>query len=262
MRRLLLLLQYFILSIVCIISVFPLYYAFCKASGGNTDINLGFILPGPDFFNNIKFIIFDTPFLHAFGYTILYTFVQTILTLFVCSFAGYAFEIYHDNVKDKVFKIILATFMVPFAALLVPMFILFCKLGLVNTTIAIITPFIASPLIIMLFRQQSRSFPYELIEAARIDGLSEFKIFLKIYVPIMKPTFISATIITFLHAWNSYQWPRTIMVAQETVPMTVYLTMSGKGNPMTLVLLSMLPSIIIFFSLQKYFINGIQGSFK
>jgi len=254
--------QYFILIIFSIFSVFPLYYAFCRASGGNTDITKGMIIPGTALWNHISYILFETNFMSSFLYTLRYTALQTFLTLCICSLAGYAFELYHDKGKDYFFKAVLVTYMLPFTSLIVPLFIMFSNTGLINTTGAMITPFIASPLIIMLFRQQSRNFPIELVEAARLDGLQEPFIFLRLYIPNMIPTLICGTVITFLNAWNSYQWPRIIMIHKEKIPMTVYLTLGKKGDTMTLVLLSMLPTILLFFALQKYFIKGMQDAVK
>ena len=254
--------QYFLLIVFSIFSVFPLYYAFCRASGGNTDITKGMILPGTEFWNHISYILFETNFLSSFLYTLSYTLLQTFLTLCICSLAGYAFEFYHNTGKDAFFKAVLVTYMLPFTSLVVPLFIMFSEVKLINTTFAMITPFIASPLIIMLFRQQSRAFPMELVEAARLDGLHEPFIFLKLYIPNMIPTFICGIVISFLNAWNSYQWPRIIMIHKEKIPMTVYLTLGKTGDTMTLVLLSMLPTLILFFALQKYFVKGMQGAVK
>ena len=255
-------LQYFILIIFSIFFVFPLYYALCRASGGNTDITKGLILPGSELLDNVSYIIFETEFLSSFLYTLGYTLLQTFLTLCICSLAGYAFEVYHDKAKDCFFKAVLVTYMLPFTSLVVPLFIMFSDAKLINTTGAMITPFLASPLIIMLFRQQSRSFSIELVEVARLDGLRELPIFLRIYVPNMIPTFICGLVISFLNAWNSYQWPRIIMIHKDKIPMTVYLSLGRKGDTMTLVFLSMLPTLILFFTLQKYFVKGMQGAIK
>lgn len=251
---------YIFLTIFSIWSVLPIYYAICKASGGNVDMQKGLMLPGFELWDNILHIVRETPFLSSFLYTLGYTSVQTILTLFVCALAGYGFEIYHDKLKDHFFKTILWIYMIPFTTLVVPTFVIFKGFHLINTTAGIILPFIASPLIIMIFRQQSRSFPMEVIEAARMDGLREPLIFLYMYLPNMKATLACGIIIAFLHAWNSYQWPSIIMMYEDSVPMTVYLTLGGKGNHMTLVLLSMLPSMVVFFVLQKYFVKGIGSA--
>jgi len=262
MRKFKLLLQYFILIIFSVFFAFPLYYVFCRASGGNTDITKGMILPGTELWQHISYILFETNFISPFLYTLTYTLIQTFLTLCICSLAGYAFELYHDKAKDHFFKMVLFTYMLPFTSLIVPLFIMFSNAKLINTTIAMITPFLASPLIIMLFRQQSRNFPVELMEAARLDGLQEPFIFLQLYIPNMIPTFICGTVISFLNAWNSYQWPRIIMIHKEKIPMTVYLSLGKTGDTMTLVLLSMLPTLILFFALQKYFVKGMQAAVK
>ena len=202
------------------------------------------------------------PIPSAFSYTLRYTLVQTFLTLCVCALAGYGFEIYHDKYKDMFFQVILWTFMVPFTVFMVPLFTIFSAFHMVNTTTAMLLPFIASPLIIMIFRQQSRSFPKELIEAAKMDGLREPFIFLRIYLPNMKPTLACGVIVAFLNAWNSYQWPSIIMIHEKKIPMTTYLDLMGKGDFMTIVFLSMIPTLTVFFSLQKYFVKGLEGIFR
>lgn len=261
-KKLKLLSIYLFLSVVSLAFLLPLYYVFCVASGGSIDPYKGLPHPGLKLFDNIAYILYKTDFIKPFTYTLSYTFVQTILTLIVCALAGYGFEIYNDKYKDKFFNVVLWTYMVPFTTFVVPMFVIFSELKMVNTTTAMILPFIASPLIIMVFRQQSRAFPKELIEAARMDGLQEPFIFLKIYVPNMKSTFACGIIIAFLNAWNSYQWPRIIMQNDEIMAMTVYLTHMDIGNKMTLILLSMLPTLIVFFAFQKYFVEGMKGAIQ
>ncbi len=262
MKKISLVIQYIILLLASVFFVFPLYYAFCKASGGRTDFSMGLPIPGTELWNNISHILFETKFLSSFFYTLKYTSIQTLLTLCVCSLAGYGFELYHDKSKDMFFQIILWTFMVPFTVFIVPLFVIFSSVHMINTTSAMILPFIASPLIIMIFRQQSRSFPKELVEAAKMDGLHEPYIFLRIYLPNMKPTIACGIIVAFLNAWNSYQWPGIVMIHEEKIPMTTYLDLMGKGDFMTIVLLSMLPTLFVFFSLQKYFIKGLEGIFQ
>ena len=248
--------MYAFLVIASIISIFPIYYALCLASGGNVDLQVGPMLPGLKLLENISYILFETKFKEPFLYTLGYCLMQTILTMCVCVLAGYGFEIYHDKRKDSFFNVILWVYMIPFASLVVPTFIIFSDVSMVNTTAAIILPFIASPLIIMIFRQQSRDFPKEVMEAARLDGVREPFLFLYIYLPNMKSTLACGIVISFLNAWNSYQWPRIIMTHETKIPMMVYLTHMGHGDNMTLVLMSMFPSMIVFFFFQKYFVQG------
>lgn len=252
--------KYIFLTFMSLCSVFPIYYAICKASGGNVDMQKGAMLPGLKLWEHVSYILFETDFYASFSYTLVYTIIQTILTISICTLAGYGFEIYHDKAKDRFFKIILWIYLVPFTTLVVPTFVIFKDLHLINTTSAIILPFIASPLIIMIFRQQSRTFPREVMEAAKLDGLREPFLFLFFYLPNMKATLACGIVISFLHAWNSYQWPSIIMTHETKIPMTVYLTHSDNGNHMTLVLLSMLPSMLIFFLFQKFFVQGMGST--
>ena len=175
---------------------------------------------------------------------------------------------YNPDLKDTLMNILLLAMMVPFAATLIPLFKLFSGMGLSSTWIAYVLPTISTPFLIMLFRQSARSFPMEIIEAARIDGLSEFKIFLTIFMPTMKSTYAAALTVTFMNAWNNYLWPKVIMMSDtsQTMPMLVANLSVGYsidyGVLMLGVLICSLPTGILFLVLQKSFANGIVGAVK
>ena len=158
--------------------------------------------------------------------------------------------------------------MVPFVAVLVPLFQMFTKAKLINSWAGFIMPSIATPFLIMYFRNSARSFPRDTLEAARIDGLNEFQIFIRMFIPMMKPTYASAATITFMNAWNAYLWPKVIMQTNEaiTMPMLVANTMGGYvidyGVVMAAVTICSLPTVIIFFCLQKSFTNAVAGAVK
>ncbi len=251
---------YIILIIASLFFVFPLYYMLCAASGGNLDFHNGLLIPGTHLFENIAYILTDSPFMDSFLFSLKYTLIQTVITLLICAMAGYAFEMFHDRIKDHVFQAFLFALMIPFTGTLIPLYKMYARMGLINTTAGLILPFLASPLIVMIFRQNTRTFPKELIEAARLDGLREFGIFFRIYLPNMKGTVSCGIIIAFLNAWNSYQWPRVVITERVKIPMTMYLTLMGKGDRMTLVLLSMIPTMIVFFIFQKFFVEGLSGA--
>jgi lactose/L-arabinose transport system permease protein len=164
--------------------------------------------------------------------------------------------------------ILLLAIMIPFAATLIPLFQLFAKLGMVNSLFAVIIPTISTPLLILLFRQASRSFPSEILDAARVDGLSELSIFARIYLPTMRATFAAAGVITFLASWNNFLWPRVILLKNEvqTMPMLIVNLSAGYvtdyGVLMLAVLLASLPTMIVFLLLQRYFAQGITGAIK
>ena len=194
--------------------------------------------------------------------------IITVLTLLICSIAGYGFEIYHDKGKDLLMSILLLAMMLPFVALMIPLFTMFSKMGLVNSWMALVLPSISTPFMIMLFRQASRSFPVDIIEASRLEGMSEISIFFRMYIPVMKSTYGAAMTVTFMNAWNNYLWPKVILQNNEsiTMPMLVANLKSGYsvdyGMLMLGVLICTLPTAVIFFCLQKSFSNGLTGAVK
>lgn len=202
------------------------------------------------------------------GNSFLYASVQTILCLFICSLAGYGFELYHDKAKDKLFAILLLAMMVPQVATMIPLFKLISSMKLLNTVWGFILPAISTPFMIMMFRQNSRNFPPDIMEAARIDGLNEFAIFFRMYLPVMRSTYAAAAVITFMNAWNAYLWPKVVMNSDtaRTMPMLIANLASGYttdyGVLMMGVLFCSIPTMVIFFVLQKQFAEGITGAVK
>ena len=246
--------SYIILILASFLSAFPLYYMLCGATNTSIDVVRGRLIPGGYLVENFN----------SFRNAIIITFVA----LLVCSIAGYGFEIYHDKGKDILMSILLLAMMLPFVAIMIPLFKMFTSWGLVNTWIALALPSISTPFMIMLFRQAARSFPHDIIEASRLEGMSEIAIFFRMYVPIMKSTYGAAMTVTFMNAWNNYLWPKVILQdnASITMPMLVANLKSGYsvdyGMLMLGVLICTLPTAVIFLCLQKSFANGITGAVK
>ncbi|MBN2222455.1 MAG: carbohydrate ABC transporter permease, partial [Vallitaleaceae bacterium] len=224
--------------------------------------------PGNYLFENFKTLTehqnLNLAMINSFRNSILIT----IFTLLICSIAGYGFEIYHEKSKDRLMSILLLAMMLPFVALMIPLFKMFSTWGMVNTWMALILPSVSTPFMIMLFRQASRAFPSDIIDAARIEGLHEIQIFFRMFIPTMKSTYGAAITVTFMNAWNSYLWPKIILQRIEsiTMPMLVANLKSGYsvdyGMLMLGVLICTLPTAIIFLLLQKSFANGITGAVK
>jgi lactose/L-arabinose transport system permease protein len=261
-------LMYIVLSIVSLISVFPLYWMLISATNKSVDVSRGTLLPGTALIDNWKSLLSQSPIGTAMINSFKYAIILTFFALVICSLAGYGFEIYHDKGKDAVMSILLLGMMVPFVATMIPLFRMFSSAKLLNTTIAVIMPTISTPFLIMMFRQSARSFPHDIIEAARIDGLNEIQIFFRMFIPTMKSTYAAAMTITFMNAWNNYLWPKVILQKEETftMPMVVANLTEGYvtdyGVLMLAVLLCSLPTVIIFFLLQKSFAEGITGAVK
>lgn len=260
--------MYLFLCIVSFISVFPLYWMVSAATNKSAEVISGRLVPGTYFIENLKNLLATQNIGRALGNSFKYSLILTFVSLIVCSLAGYGFEIYHDKAKDAVMSIILLAMMVPFVATMIPLFQMVSKAGWLNTTIGFILPTISTPFLIMMFRQSARSFPHDIMEAARIDGLSELRIFFQMFMPTMKSTYAAAMTITFMNAWNSYLWPKVIMTdaTSQTMPMVVANLTEGYvtdyGMLMLAVLICTLPTAIVFFCLQKSFAEGITGAVK
>ena len=260
--------SYTILVIASFLSAFPLYYMLCGATNHSIDVVRGRLIPGTYLIENFKTLVDMQNLGLAMFNSFRNAIVITVVTLLICSIAGYGFEIYHDKGKDILMSILLLAMMLPFVAIMIPLFKMFTSWKLVNTWIALALPSISTPFMIMLFRQAARSFPHDIIEAARLEGLSEIQIFFRMFIPVMKSTYGAAMTVTFMNAWNNYLWPTIILQDSKaiTMPMLVANLKSGYsvdyGMLMLGVLICTLPTAIIFLCLQKSFANGITGAVK
>lgn len=259
---------YIFLTIFSIISVFPFLWMISAATNNYIDISKGRLLPGTSAVENFKNLIDQQPLARAMTNSFIYAIAVTVICLLICSLAGYGFEIYHDKWKDKLFSILLLAMMVPQVATMIPLFQMFSSAHLLNTAVGFFLPMISTPFMIMMFRQNARAFPIDIIEAARIDGLNEFQIFYRMFFPTMKSTYAAAAVITFMNAWNAYLWPKVIMTDNNsiTMPMLIANLITGYvtdyGMLMCGVLFCSIPTMVVFFVLQKQFAEGITGAVK
>lgn len=260
--------SYIFLIIVSFISVFPLYWMFSAATNSTVDVARGKITFGTQAAENFRKLLEQQDLFGALGNSFLYAIVQTVVALLICSLAGYGFELYHDRHKDRVFSVLLLAMMVPQVATMIPLFKMMSSMGFLNTVWAFILPSISTPFLIMMFRQNSRNFPVDVMEAARIDGLNEIQIFFRMYMPIQKSTYAAAAVITFMNAWNAYLWPKVVMSDNraQTMPMLIANLAAGYsvdyGVLMMGVLFCSIPTMVVFFVLQKQFAEGITGAVK
>lgn len=269
--------QYIILIILSVISVFPFYWMIIAATNKSIDVTKGTLLPGNYFMENLNSVLSSNlEYASAFKNSLMIAVIATTMAMLVSSAAGYAFEVYRTKMKDIVFKTLLLSMMVPFAAMMVPLFRLFSKFSEIpglkwialNTPGSVIILGTASAFLIFFFRQNTKTFPKELIEAARIDGLGEFKIFTKIYMPTMKSCYAAAIVVTFMGSWNSFMWPLISLQTenQRTLPLVISAMASAYtpdyGMQMMAVVIATLPTALIFFFMQKQFVAGMTGSVK
>ncbi|MEV5365981.1 carbohydrate ABC transporter permease [Streptomyces cellulosae] len=191
----------------------------------------------------------------------------TLCNLLFCSMLGYALAKLEFTGRSKVFGVVLAALMVPGNLLILPLYVLMTKLGLIDTYAGLVLPFAAGAFGVFLMRQFMQSIPDELLEAARIDGAGEWYIFWRIVLPLVKPALATLTIFTFLGSWNNFVWPLiatndpdkyTLPVALATFANDPNRTVGG-GNGMLMAgsLLVVLPVLLVFVVLQRHFTQGI-----
>jgi len=193
----------------------------------------------------------------------------TFFSLFLNSMAGYAFAKHRFSAKKSLFKLLLSSMIIPGQVTMLPVFLMLKNMGMINTYFAIIIPGMASIFGIFLIRQFAYSIPDSLIEAAKIDGASEAKIYTSIILPLCKPILVTLGIFTFMGTWNDFLWPLIVMTDSSMYTMPVALAnLMGEHTLDTELMMAgsvvtILPVLIVFLALQKYYIKGIMmGSVK
>lgn len=262
------------LSVMSLVFAFPFYFLLVSTTNTSLAITNGSLLPGTNFWANLTSLFQETAMIQAIINSTIISLIQTSLTLLIGSSAGYGFEIYRTKWSDYLFRLILISMMIPFAAIMIPLFRLFGKMTSVsemigiNSYASVYLPYLATAFMIFFFRQHTKSFPKELLEVARIDGISEIGCFFKIYMPTMKASYAAAGIIAFMNSWNNYIWP--LIVIQRPDKQTLPLLISNLGSSyspdfgliMMAVLIATIPTLFIFFILQKEFAAGLLGASK
>jgi multiple sugar transport system permease protein len=190
----------------------------------------------------------------------------TLSNLLLCSLAGYSLTKFHYRGRGVMFLAILSTMMLPLEVTMVPLFLIIKRLDWANSYQGLIVPFLVDGFGVFLMRQYMMSIPKDLIDSARIDGASEFRIFWTIILPLCKPALVALAVFTFREAWDMYIWPLIIITQDSlrTLPLGISLFMSSYGTSwdqlMAIAVLGTLPMILLFFFLQRAFIQGIAAT--
>ncbi|MGE5679479.1 MAG: carbohydrate ABC transporter permease [Bacillota bacterium] len=193
----------------------------------------------------------------------------TVISLFFNSMAGYAFAKYRFRGKDKLFNLLLSSMIIPAQVTMLPLFLMLKYMGFINTYMAIIIPGMANIFGIFLIKQYAISIPDSLIEAARIDGATDFQIYRSVILPLILPVLVTLSIFTFMGTWNDFLWPLISLTdnSMYTLPVSLANLMGEHTKDPELMMagsvLTILPVLVVFLVLQKYYIKGIMmGSVK
>lgn len=224
------------------------------------------LLPGSTFMDNFRNLQADTDFVRTLFNSIMVSSIYTLLSLFLTSMAGYAFARFRFFGRGAIFTLVIATLTIPYAVVVIPQYILVAReFGLTNSYIGVVLPLLANSLGIFFMRQNFLSLPSSLLEAARIDGAGEYRIFFQIALPLVGSAMAALGIILFLAAWNDYLWPLLMLTQKEmfTAPVAlgtlIGLTRVSWGGIMVGAVLMTLPFLILFLFLQRYFVAGITA---
>lgn len=197
--------------------------------------------------------------------SVIVTTLTTLGILLTSSLAGYGFAKFRFPGRDVLFVVVLATMMIPFFVVLIPIFYLISKLGWINSYAGLIVPNIVTAFGIFLMRQYMLSLPDEVLDAARVDGASEFEIYWRIVLPLSTPVLGALAILAFVYQWNNFLWPLVVARSSDmwTVPvglnsLRVYASSTDVINmQMAGATLGVMPAIAVFLLLQRYFVRGI-----
>ncbi len=256
-----------IISLWAITTLFPMFWMFQTAFTPEEDISTfpPRLIPSRLTLDNFRNLFGSSLIWRWIGNSIFISVSVTVLSLLVCSMAAYAFAKLDFAGKKTMFTSIVATILVPAQVTLLPAFLIISKLNLIDTLWAIIIPSIASPYTIFMMRQYMITIPTDYIDAARIDGASEFGIYLRIILPMSKPVIGASAIFTFISIWNSFLWPLIVLNSAEKYPLTVGLATLQRqhliqyGLQMSGAVIAALPMIIVFFAFQGYFMRGLMS---
>ncbi|MEW5835804.1 MAG: carbohydrate ABC transporter permease [Pseudomonadota bacterium] len=193
----------------------------------------------------------------------------TVLSLAFNLMAGYAFAKLRFRGRTAVFRALIGGLVIPAQVAMLPLFLLLKYLGLVNSYAGVVLPALASVFGIFLVREYARGIPRELLEAARMDGAGEARIFVQIVLPLLRPIVVTLAIITFLTAWNDFMWPLIVLTGQDHYTLPIGLASLAREHArdtelmMAGAVITVLPVLVLFLALQRYYLQGLLlGSVK
>ncbi len=251
-----------------VLMVFPVYWMLATALRPRPEIfaALPGLLPRAATAGNFDAILRRTPLLAWAGNSLFIAVIGVGITVSANLLCGYTFAKFRFPGRDVLFFLILGAIIVPIQVIMVPEFLIVSALGLLNSPWGVILPRAAEAFGIFMVRQFMVSIPDELLEAARLDGLGEFRIFLRIVLPLSKPVIAVLVIFTFMWRWNDFAWPLVVLTDhdQYTLPLGLNLLRSETnpewGQIMALALVALAPMLAVFLVFQRFLVQGIAST--
>ena len=215
-------------------------------------------------FRNLAAAFQEADLLTFFKNSLIVGVAVTIGRVLLCAMAGYSFAKFSYWGRDTLFRIVLSTMLIPFYVVTVPLYIVVFQLGMLDSLTALIVPFWVTAFGVFLMRQFALDIPDELLDAARIDGASEWRIFFTLVLPLMRPAIAALAIFTFMSSWNSYIWPLFVVLSEskQTLPLGLATTFKDEyqtvyNQLMAISLIALAPTYILFLFFQRQFVQGI-----
>ena len=258
---------YLLLGILCFIFLMPIVwvvFSSFKPAGELFAWPPSLIGKNPGLDNYIL-ALEEGDFVRYFVNTVMVSLIATLLTVVVNVMAGYVFAKYHFRGERLLFGMVMVTLMIPLEAIMIPIFKVIVATKLYDSLWGLIIPAVASPTAVFLVRQYYVPIPNELMEAARIDGASELQIFLRVMLPLAKPVVSVLCIFSFMWRWNDYLWPKLVINNKRNYTLQLALAnFSGEysvdwNSLLAMSVISMIPVLIVFVTLQKYIIGGMTA---
>ncbi|MEU2199314.1 carbohydrate ABC transporter permease [Isoptericola sp. NPDC019482] len=256
------------LTLAALFWLFPLIWALFSSFKQRSDLFAypPRLVPADPTIGNYVALFEKYPFVSWFVVSTVIAVVSTAITVFVCSLAGFGFAKYRFRGQRLLFDIMFSSMAIPFAVIIIPLFVMLAKTGLATPWFALIVPWVAPAFGIFMMRQFcEQSIPDEILDAARIDGASEFTIFRKVVVPLLRPALGALAVWSFLGTYNNFLWPLIIVSDPDmyTLPLGLQSIFGAEGRQYDIVLagsiLAAIPSVIVFIALRKQLIDGLAA---
>ena len=259
------------LALAALVTLFPLAWMLSASlmAPGEASTYPPPLVPHAATLANYRLLLAEHGLLRQVANSLLISLLATGLSLAFNLTAGYAFAKLRFAGRERVFRLLLGALIVPAQVAMLPLFLMLKEMRLVNSYAGALVPWLASVFGIYLVRQYARTIPDEMLEAARIDGAGEARIFVSVVLPVLKPIVVTLAVLTFLGAWNDFMWPLIVLTDHRVQTLPVALAALSREHVqdaelmMAGAVITVLPVLLLFLALQRYYVRGLLvGSVK